>query len=296
MRKITRIFLISIITVVLAIFIYSFIKPAEKQIISGISYNHQAVPYDLANPSRSLVLPIELKEISGIAYYKKNQLACIEDEWGAIYLYDYSSNQIIARYNFAKAGDYEDITIVDTMVYALRSNGRIYRIKNLGLEKQKDKHYKTILSGRNDSEGICYDADRKALLIACKGSPRLSASHIPPDEKAIFAFDLDSKDILLPPAYTLDFMTIRNLTGTAINHEAFQPSGIAIHPQSGHIYLISSVGKLLMVLDSGGQVLAIVPLKPRLFKQPEGICFSPEGTLFISNEGRNGKGDILMFD
>jgi sugar lactone lactonase YvrE len=38
-------------------------------------------------------------------------------------------------------------------------------------------------------------------------------------------------------------------------------------------------------------------LKNSIFRQPEGICFSPDGEiLFISNEGKNKKGNILVFN
>jgi hypothetical protein len=33
----------------------------------------------------------------------------------------------------------------------------------------------------------------------------------------------------------------------------------------------------------------------KLFRQPEGICFKPNGDLFISNEGDGGKAKILKF-
>ena len=59
--------------------------------------------------------------------------------------------------------------------------------------------------------------------------------------------------------------------------------------------MISSVGKLLVVLDRDGYILGVHALDPNLFRQPEGICFSPEGDLYISNEGRGGKGYVLKF-
>jgi uncharacterized protein YjiK len=75
----------------------------------------------------------------------------------------------------------------------------------------------------------------------------------------------------------------------------FQPSGIAIHPFSGHIYIIASVGKSLIVFDRKGNIRAIKKLNKKLFQQPEGICFGPNGDLFISNEGKGGKATILKF-
>ncbi len=76
---------------------------------------------------------------------------------------------------------------------------------------------------------------------------------------------------------------------------SFKPSGLSIHPLSGDIYLISSIGKLLIVMDRSGKILDIHELDDKIFRQPEGICFSPSGDLYISNEGQGGKGYILKF-
>ena len=76
---------------------------------------------------------------------------------------------------------------------------------------------------------------------------------------------------------------------------SFKPSGIAIHPIDGEVYIISSVGKLLIILNRSGKVQNVIELDPKIFRQPEGICFSPKGDMFISNEGQGGKGYILKF-
>ena len=44
-----------------------------------------------------------------------------------------------------------------------------------------------------------------------------------------------------------------------------------------------------------GVIINIVELDKRIFNQPEGICFSENGDMFISNEGKNGKANILRF-
>ena len=75
----------------------------------------------------------------------------------------------------------------------------------------------------------------------------------------------------------------------------FKPSGIAIHPMTGQIYMISSVGKLLVVLNKNRDLSAKYALDKDVFKQPEGICFSPDGDLYISNEGRGKSANILHF-
>jgi uncharacterized protein YjiK len=49
-------------------------------------------------------------------------------------------------------------------------------------------------------------------------------------------------------------------------------------------------------MNRSGKTLSSVALDPKLLRQPEGICFSPEGTLFIASEGDGKKGYLLQFD
>ena len=47
-----------------------------------------AFGYNLSEFNEKYVLEKELREISGLSYYGKNQLACIQDEKGEVYIYD----------------------------------------------------------------------------------------------------------------------------------------------------------------------------------------------------------------
>jgi uncharacterized protein YjiK len=48
------------------------------------------------------------------------------------------------------------------------------------------------------------------------------------------------------------------------------------------------------VYSKVGELLAMAELNPKIYAQPEGICFDPSGTLYISNEGNGNKANILM--
>jgi uncharacterized protein YjiK len=77
---------------------------------------------------------------------------------------------------------------------------------------------------------------------------------------------------------------------------SFQPSGIAINPISGNVFVLASVGNLLIVFSRAGEMLAMIDLKSKYHRKPEGICFSPNGTLYISHEGDGNKGTIMKFE
>jgi uncharacterized protein YjiK len=256
-------------------------------------------------------MPAALEEISGISWMGKNKLACIEDENGVLYIYDLKKEEVVATTKFGKDGDYEDISMVRNNAWVLKSNGHLYRVKNYKKGEADVKRYKTELSGKNDAEGMVYDSLYNRLLVALKGSPSINKEEPYKGYRAVYAFDLEARQLLEKPVYLIDprnvdsyreqgnftrfSSNLARILGITDPYGNFRPSGIAIHPITDEIYIISSVGKLLVVIDREGFILGVQALNPALFRQPEGICFSPEGDLYISNEGKGGKGYILKF-
>ena len=51
-------------------------------------------PYDLDRPIKKYSVEKGLKEISGLAWYKKDHFATIQDEDGEIYIYDLSKEDV----------------------------------------------------------------------------------------------------------------------------------------------------------------------------------------------------------
>lgn len=267
--------------------------------------------YDMGSPDHRYTMPASLEEISGISWTGKGTLACIQDENGIVFCYDLEKEKVVSEVKFGKDGDYEDISIMKNTAYVLKSNGHIYRVKNFKKNEIKVKRYKTLLSNKNDAEGMVYDSSQNRLLIACKGSPSIEKENPHKGYRAVYSFDLETNQLLEEPVYLIDLRKIDSykdqgnftqfssklskILGISDPYGNFRPSGIAIHPLTDEIYMISSVGKLLVRLDRDGYILGVHSLDPNLFRQPEGICFSPEGELYISNEGRGGKGYVLKF-
>jgi hypothetical protein len=62
------------------------------------------------------------------------------------------------------------------------------------------------------------------------------------------------------------------------------------------LYIISAINKVLVVTDVNGRFKNAVKIDEGMFKQPEGITFTPQGGMFISNEAADvGVADILYF-
>jgi len=267
--------------------------------------------YDLENPDDKIPLPSYLEEISGLSYYGKHKIACIQDEKGIIYILNLDQEKISKKIEFGDDGDYEDIAVVDKTAYVLRNSGHIYRIEHFNKKDREVKKYNTPLKEKNNTEGMAYDPLTNGLLIACKGSPSIEKENPYKGYRAIYRFDLKEEKLEKTPLFLVDLerldsykdlsafeklsISVAKRLRLVESGTSFQPSGIAIHPRYGDIYIIASVGKLLIVLDRRGKVTEVRELDPKIFRQPEGICFSPSGELFISSEGHGGKGYILSF-
>lgn len=295
---------------------YASISQNKDYIIGEKSYNRfddHIFPYTLIHPSRKFKLPHYLDEISGLSYLEKNKLVCIQDEKGKMYVFDLEKGKVTEKLEFGEEKDYEDIEIVNKNAYILQSNGNILKVKNFESNLPKVKKYNTLLSGENDAEGLAFDEESNALLIACKDSPQLKKkSNKLKGKKAVYKFDLHTKKISKEPACIIDTDGLKDLMGYSSSKKSFigpikrfdlrkgkvnfRPSGIAIHPKTKDIYIISSADRMLIVMDRKGEIITVKSLNKKIFKQPEGICFNPEGDLFISNERNGSRANILMFN
>lgn len=284
---------------------------AYRHYVKSSLSNNGKFPYDLSNPATIYKLPEYLEEISGVSYYKEDKIACVQDEKANIYILNLEKEKIVSKDNFGGDADFEDIAIVGKTAFVLRNNGEIYKIENFRNKDRKVKKYKTPLSRKNDTEGLAFDLVTNSLFIACKGSPSIEKENIYRGYKAIYRFDLEEKKLNKTPHFLIDLKKIDTYKDYSFftkfsikiakrlhliaDEISFNPSGIAIHPFYDEIYIISNIEKMLMVLDRNGKVLDLQDLDGKIFRQPEGICFSPYGDLFISNEGQGGKGYILKF-
>ena len=271
--------------------------------------------YKLNDPDKTWHLPHGLDEISGLSYIDQEHLACNQDEKGNIYIFNIKDGELEKKIKFAGPGDYEAIETIGDDVWIIKSNGNIYHVRNYLKKKDPKTHeYKTGFTEKNNIEGMGFDPIKKRLLIACKGYPFINKKHKKKAKKfkAIYEFDLKTKKLNKEPVFLIpldsiihykNYNTITRLGvelssayDNAEGEVAFKPSGIAVHPLTGNIYVLASVGKALAVLNRNGEILVLVRLDRKIHKQPEGICFSPDGTLYISNEGKKGEGYIMEFD
>ncbi len=246
-------------------------------------------PYDLSTPHQVHFLPEILEEISGLTYYAPNQLAALNDEHGRMYVYHLEQKAIVHRVRFEGNGDFEGIERVGDYIYAVKSNGNLYRF-NVNMTGVVEK-IETPFSSENNVEGLGYDPNTGHLLFALKEKGDLKNVEV--KGKSIFGYHLETKEHTNTPLFVLQNKELARVLGST--RKKVKPSGVAVHPTNGDIYVVAAVGRALVVFGSDGKPKNLSILKAGLFPQPEGITFSPEGDLFISNEVEGEGGTIVHF-
>ena len=288
-------------------------SPANTETENPIVYMAKGYefPYNLREPDQTMELAPVLNEISGLSMaYRDTRIAAINDELGTIYLLDPQNGKIVQEIPFWKTGDYEGIEVKGSDAYVVKSSGTIYEVKHFGTEGQEVTKYNTVLGKENDVEGFCFTPEGDKLLMACKGQAGIKSQNL--EVKNIYSFDLETKTVDTIPYIQINRNQINEFLHQNQqipkleklieffdpSHPSFtlSPSSIAIHPETGHFYLTSSVGKVFLVLDGSGNILYIEKLSKKIHPQPEGMCFASDGTLYISSEGKElGAGRIQKF-
>lgn len=265
----------------------------------------QLFPYQFDAPDQILKLEDELREISGLSISPDgNQLIAVQDEKGILYYLDKNSGKITSKKEFWKDGDYEGVEAVGKDVYAIKSTGTVYWIKNADQEEIETEKFNYDLNKDNDVEGLGYDGSSQMLLLACKAHPDDMK-----DARGIFGFSLKDMRLLQDPVYMLTLGAVHKYLDTNPpitrlekvkkffdeDELDFSPSALAVHPISGDLYLVSSKGKMIVVMNRRNEVIYIQKLEKEEHPQPEGLCFDREGNMYISNEGGGDEGTILIY-
>lgn len=278
-------------------------KSSEDSKASQISGPH--FPYELDQAMRKLALPTVLSEASAVSYVDGRNVAILQDELGSIFIFSLYEGKIIREIPFAKSGDFEGLVVRDNQAWALRSDGDLYRVDQLNSQQPQSVKIETRLKSKDDTEGLAYDPLSRQLLVGLKEPPKLIDGRVK-NKRAVYSFKMDAEYASESPFLLLDMGEVQRVYSSQVQSKnashfdpekkkSFQPSDLAVHPITGHIYHIAARGQLLVVSDRNGQIYFVRELPKSLFTQPEGICFDPRGNLFIVNEGAGGMASLLEF-
>lgn len=253
-------------------------------------------PYDLQHPDEIVTLPSKLIEISGLSYWGNNQLLTVQDEEGKVFIYDFTLKEVVEEFNFGKDRDYEGISHLDSTIYVLERDGDVHQfLYQRGTEKYKSIKIESEFEFDNDTEGICYDPFTKLMLIAPKAQ-QLGAAIAQPYLKGVYTLDISTAEVNMTPLVSINQFQLGEIIYGERKRYEVNPSGVAVQPQTGEIYILSSVGKLLVVMNRDNSIVQVERLNEKIFPQPEGITFNDEGDLFISSEARGRKPVIARFN
>ncbi|MCF4101517.1 SdiA-regulated domain-containing protein [Gillisia sp. M10.2A] len=264
--------------------------------VVGIIYYafHGTAPnFDLPNAQALKIvqkweLPDALEEISGIAWISGNKILCVQDEDGILFIYDLASSKIERKIDFEENGDFEGVALIGKKAYVLESNGTIFEIEDIYKEDPKTYKYKYELKENYNFEGLCYDRNNNQLLLAVKDKAGKN-------KKPVFAFDLSIKAINEKPVFRIDYEdAVFNKLDQKKNNSRMNPSEIGINPVTEDIYILEGKNPKLLILNATGKAKELYVLKEGQFPQAEGLTFSKDGKLYISNEGQGGAPNILQ--
>jgi uncharacterized protein YjiK len=268
------------------------------------------IGYNLNKPSKILIMPDTLKEVSGLTIIDSTTFACIQDENGILFIYDIATNKIKDQIPFHIDGDYEGITKVDSSIFILRSDGTLFEIANYQAIDFNVTSYQTGIPA-NNNEGLCYDKANNRLLIACKG--KIGKGSAFKDKRVIYGFDLSKKQLSREPIFDFDMQAVkefaiknkidlpsktRKKNGQQITEPfiKFRTSAICIHPKTKQLFLLSASDYLLFVFNSDGTLMQLEKLNYEIFNKAEGISFFENGDMLITNEGQNKCPTMLRFN
>ena len=271
--------------------------------------------YNLSKPDHIARLPKKLKEASDVTAINQNAVAMVQDEKGLIFLYDLQKDDVIRKVKFGPKGDYEGLAEVGDFMYVMESSGILYKIANWqqntghksNAEDSAESQRLNIPTKNN--EGLCYDPFGKTLLIAPKSRWKKKdggGKH----KRPVFAVNLESEKMTSEPVFELNTEDILNFAQThhltipgKISKKGkfkeklqFMPAAVAVHPKTGEIYISSAEDRVIVSFDRQSHLTGFSMLDPKLFLQPEGLTFLPDGTLVVVNESPKKKPGILLFN
>ena len=158
-------------------------------------------------------------------------------------------------------------------------------------------------------EGLGYDPTTQSLLLALKGKAKIKSDQELKKSKAVYTFSIATEICSEEPFLVISDDALEDFVNKAyVNRnndvhksrlkraKSFAPSAVAKHPTEDNYYLLSSVGRLMLVVNNKSEIISLDFLDGDIHVQPEGICFGDDGDLYISNEGRFGIARIFRFN
>lgn len=246
----------------------------------------------LASYEKKWELPFILREISGIALLGNDRVACVQDELGAIFIVDLNELKIVSEIPFGEPGDHEGIALVNNDAWILRSDGKLYEVKDFLSEQPRINEHILLFDHPQNLEGLCYDKANNRLLIAPREYDTENIMY-----KGIYSFNLSTNKFSKEPVFRIKMedpvlADVRPKAGKA----RLMPSAIGVHPLTGKIYITDARNSQVLITDKSGKPEKLIRLNKNVHPKTEGIAFTPSGDIYLSNEGKKQSPNIVLLE
>lgn len=249
--------------------------------------------YRINEPTRTLELAKSLNEVSGLSVANGGgSLWAVHDERGTLYRISMLDGSVQQEVDLGKRGDYEAVEEAGDRVYVARSDGVLLVVDPAGKSEPEKLTFTKDVGLACDVEGLAHDAKNERLLLACKNEGWKTSRK---DGKAyeLFAMDLETRKVKDEPAIVI---RAKDLDAHGVKGKTFAPSGLAVHPKTGELYVLSARGSMLVVLSPSGEVVRVDAIDAQLHRQPEGIAFAEDGTMYVSDEAHGREATLFVIN
>jgi uncharacterized protein YjiK len=240
-------------------------------------------------PVARRIMPVELKEISGLTLTPSGKLLTHDDNVGRVFVLDPKTGVALKQFFVGDRlrGDFEAITTAGSDIYMLQSNGKIYRFSEGGNGATVPfQMWDTKLGHECEFEGLVYDPDSTWLVMPCKNASNKKMK----DDLVLYRWRLTG-----PDSARLSMMTVPlDLIVSGNGWKSFRPTDITLDPATHNYVLISSHEKGLVEITRAGDVERSEKL-PGRHNQPEGIAITKDNILIISDEENRSPAAITLY-
>lgn len=232
-----------------------------------------------------------MREISGLAVTASGELLAVDDERAVVYELDYEVGRVLREFAVGDPtlrGDFEGLAILGRALYLMDSAGDLYR-SSVGTDGAHShvEFLPTNLGDECEFEGLAGLGAR--LFLLCKSRYESADA----DGLMVFAWDTEAnrlvsdEHVVLPEAEIL----------AAIGKQRLNPSGMAVHPETGNWFIVAARQAALIEMTPAGRLLStrLLPGDDR-HPQAEGIEFTRDGRLLLADEGGKGKARLTMYE
>ena len=243
-----------------------------------------------AKPRTRWVLPLDIREISGLALTDDGRLLTHDDERARIVELDYRKGIEVKAFQLGRIavrGDFEGIAVAGPRVFLVTSDGVLYEARE-GQNGEAVPYTRTPTQAGNlcEVEGLSFEPRDRALLLLCK-TPRVAElRHV----ITILRWSVDGKRWLAPDRITIPMdKAFRNTWG----HE-FRGSDLTRDPVTGHYLAIAGINRMAIELTVDGRIIGAGALGKH-HPQAEGVAVAKGGTILVSDEGGHGPGHLSVY-